>query len=155
MIDSQSQLAASESASESLTYSESLSTLDSENKAYSESLSTAQSVYDSTSTTFAKNGKMDTYLEDLIKQIDAEKAAISQHLNAAKSGKDLSDIKWILNKINSDRTTTVKENADCWEHMDYLADLLIRYRFKQQDDVQDIKFSTWESNSKTENHVKV
>ena len=155
IIASQSQLAASESTSESLVYSESLSTLDSENKTYSESLSTAQSVYDSTSTAFAQNGKMDTYLENLIKQIDAEKAAISKQLSGAKKGTELSNIKWDLTKTNSDGKTTVEKNADCWKHMDYLADLLIRYSFKQQEDVESITFSKWESSSGTGNYVKV
>ena len=155
MLDSQSQSAASESASESLAYSESLSTLESENKAYSESLSTAQSVYDSTSTAFAQNGKMDAYLEKLIKQIDAEKAAISERLKNAERGKDLSTIKWDLIKTNSDGTTSVEKNADCWKHMDYLADLLIRYSFKQQENVEEITFSTWESSNGTGNYVKV
>ena len=155
MLDSQSQSAASASASESLAYSESLSTLESENKVHSESLSIAQSVYDSTSTAFAKNGKMDEYLEKLIKQIDAEKAAISERLKNAERGKDLSTIKWDLIKTNSDGTKTVEENADCWKHMDYLADLLIRYSFKQQEDVESITFSKWESSSGTGNYVKV
>lgn len=155
MLDSQSKSAASKSASESMAYSESLSTLNSENKAYSESLSTAQSVYDSTSTTFAKNGKMDPYLENLIKQIDAEKAAISERLKNAERGKDLSTIKWDLIKTNSNGTKTIEENADCWKHMDYLADLLIRYSFKQQENVEEITFSTWESSNGTGNYVKV
>lgn len=39
--------------------------------------------------------------------------------------------------------------------MDYLADLLIRYSFKQQEDVESITFSKWESSSGTGNYVKV
>ena len=155
MLDSQSQSAASLSASESLAYSESLSTLESENEVHSESLSIAQSVYDSTSTAFAQNGKMDAYLEDLIKKIDAEKAAISKQLSNAKKGTELSNIKWDLTKTNSDGKTTVEKDAHCWEHMDYLADLLIRYSFKQQADVNEITFSKWESSKGTGNYVKV
>lgn len=73
----------------------------------------------------------------------------------AERGKDLSTIKWDLIKTNSDGTKTVEENADCWKHMDYLADLLIRYSFKQQEDVESITFSKWESSSGTGNYVKV
>lgn len=39
--------------------------------------------------------------------------------------------------------------------MDYLADLLIRYSFKQQENVEEITFSTWESSNGTGNYVKV
>ena len=144
----------SESASASATESESLSesmastsvTLNesdiaSQSTNYSMLESDAQSIFNSTSTVFKENGLEDEYLENLINQIKEAQKKVQDALQAAKDAGQHVDHK--------------TDGNNYYQYADELANLLIQYKFYQEDRVKDIQHSEWDSSGYTNNHVKV
>ena len=127
------------SNSESMAYSLSLSVLQSEQLVQSESLSVAESVYNSTSNDFHENKHEDEYLESLRVKINAQQKKVNNILESAR------------------KTSTTYDLHKCgfFTEANKLADLIIQYRFYQNDGVKTITHSSWTDNKSTNNYVKV
>ena len=113
------------SNSESMAYSLSLSVLQSEQLVQSESLSVAESVYNSTSNDFHENKHEDEYLESLRVKINAQQKKVNNILESAR------------------KTSTTYDLHKCgfFTEANKLADLIIQYRFYQNDGVKTITHS--------------
>ena len=106
------------------------------NESLSTELSTANSFYESASTSFAKAGKEDPYLEKLIRDIEAASRTLD---TVQQKYVDANDI----------------VRGDYWTAGNNLANLLVQYRFYQESQVKNIDTSTWEQNKNNGNNVKV
>ena len=123
-------LSAADSASKSESMSISLST------STSEKMEEVNSAYDSTSAAF--KDYENSYLENLIKQIKEAQKVVADNKKDAE-----------LNHRND------LSKSGYYRAADQLANLLIQYKFYQEDNVKEIKFSDWNSNSKEKNYVVV
>ena len=104
------------------------------NESLSTELSTANSFYESASTSFAKAGKEDPYLEKLIRDIEAASRTLD---TVQQKYVDANDI----------------VRGDYWTAGNNLANLLVQYRFYQESQVKNIDTSTWEQNKNNGNNV--
>lgn len=123
-------LSTADSASKSESMSISLST------STSEKMEEVNSAYDSTSAAF--KDYENSYLENLIKQIKEAQKVVADNKKDAE-----------LNHRND------LSKSGYYRAADKLANLLIQYKFYQEDNVKEIKFSDWNSNSKENNYVVV
>lgn len=137
--DTESQSLSESMASTSATLNE--SDIASQSTSYSMLESDAQSIFNSTSTVFKENGLEDEYLENLINQIKEAQKKVQDALQAAKDAGQHVDHK--------------TDGNNYYQYADELANLLIQYKFYQEDRVKDIQHSEWDSSGYTNNHVKV
>lgn len=120
------------STSESLSLSESAA--NSVSESYSIATSEADSTYNQVHSEFIESGYEDSYLEELIMEIEQKKVSVAREIQKAKdAGRNL--------------------NTEFYRQADELANALIKYRFYQEEDVKEITFSGWESSEIGRAHV--